>query len=309
MMVSIIMITYNHQNYIRQAIEGVLMQQTSFSFELIIANDNSPDDTCSVVSHIIKNHPKGRKIKYIDRNENIGTQSNFLDVYNRCQGKYIALCEGDDYWTDPLKLQKQVDFLDANLEYIVCYHDCNVVNAENEILTKSFLKEFKKDYTNEELKLGAWMPTLTRCFRNDRIVLPKEFCMVTCGDLFLTSILGLYGKGKYLDFNGANYREHNGGVWSSRNQFQKELIMINDYRKMCVFWRRQKELGVYNFFHSSLVKTHKKAIEIAIRKHDYVSFFKVIRLNLIFDKSFFRFSRIYQILNLVKVEFYNSFNS
>ena len=92
MMVSVLMITYGHEKYIRQAIEGVLMQETDFDFELIVANDNSPDNSDKVIVDLIENHPKGKLIKYIDRKNNIGMQANFSDAYSNCSGKYIANC-------------------------------------------------------------------------------------------------------------------------------------------------------------------------------------------------------------------------
>ena len=121
-MVSICCITYNHENFIRDAIEGFLMQQTNFDYEIIIANDCSPDNTDSFVKKYINNHPKGKLIKYFRHDKNIGVMPNFIFALKQCTGKYIALCEGDDYWTDPYKLQKQVDFLEANLDYTICFH-------------------------------------------------------------------------------------------------------------------------------------------------------------------------------------------
>jgi glycosyltransferase involved in cell wall biosynthesis len=110
--VSVIMITYKHEQFIAKAIEGVLMQKCDFEVELIIADDCSPDKTEEKVFQIIKNHPKNSWIKYTKHKTNKGMISNFNWALNQCKGKYIAMCEGDDYWTDPLKLQKQVDFLE-----------------------------------------------------------------------------------------------------------------------------------------------------------------------------------------------------
>ena len=115
--VSVVMITYNHEKYIQQAVEGVLMQQTDFPIELIIADDASPDQTEKIVTTIKKKHPNGNWIKYTRHLQNKGMTENFMWALGQAQGKYIALCEGDDYWTDPYKLQKQVDFLEANEEY------------------------------------------------------------------------------------------------------------------------------------------------------------------------------------------------
>jgi glycosyltransferase involved in cell wall biosynthesis len=121
--VSIDMITYLHEAYITQAIEGVLMQKTNFEIELIIADDCSPDKTEEVVKNIITTHPKGHIIKYFKHESNIGMQANGMFAAKQCSGKYIAICEGDDYWTDPYKLQKQVDFLEVNEGYSSIFHN------------------------------------------------------------------------------------------------------------------------------------------------------------------------------------------
>ena len=114
LMVSVVMITYGHENYIEQAIKGVLMQECDFQYELIIANDCSPDNTDRIVQKIIDNTNNADRIKYVRHTVNKGMTANFLWTLQQASGKYIAICEGDDYWTDPLKLQKQVDLLEVN---------------------------------------------------------------------------------------------------------------------------------------------------------------------------------------------------
>lgn len=121
--VSVCLITYGHEKYIRHAIEGVLMQQCNFEVELIIANDCSPDKTDIIVQDILKNHSKKSWVKYFNKDKNIGMMPNFIFALEQCVGKYIALCDGDDYWTDPYKLQKQVDVLDANPHLVGCFHN------------------------------------------------------------------------------------------------------------------------------------------------------------------------------------------
>ena len=109
--VSVCMITYGHEKYIREAIDGVFMQETNFEIELIIADDASPDGTKEIIASICKNHPKGNSIKYFRQDSNIGMMPNFVFALTKSEGEYVAVCEGDDYWIDSLKLQKQVDFV------------------------------------------------------------------------------------------------------------------------------------------------------------------------------------------------------
>jgi len=119
--VSVCMITYGHEKYIRQAIEGVLMQECDFEVELIISNDCSPDMTDKVVQDILKNHPKKSSIKYFKHEINLGIMPNLFFSLEQCTGKYVAMCEGDDYWITTDKLKKQVDILEKNEDGGVVY--------------------------------------------------------------------------------------------------------------------------------------------------------------------------------------------
>ncbi|RZK16423.1 MAG: glycosyltransferase, partial [Flavobacterium sp.] len=101
-LVAVYMITYNHESYITQAIEGVLMQKTNFDYELIISNDCSIDNTDKIIKNIIDTNPKGYLIKYYNQKKNIGMNANFFFATDKCNGEYMAFCEGDDYWIDTL---------------------------------------------------------------------------------------------------------------------------------------------------------------------------------------------------------------
>ena len=107
-LVSIASITYNHEKFIAQAIDSFLMQETDFDFEIIIGEDCSTDDTLKIIKEYKAKYPD--IIKLITSESNVGMMTNFIRTLEACSGKYIALCEGDDYWTDTLKLQKQVNF-------------------------------------------------------------------------------------------------------------------------------------------------------------------------------------------------------
>ena len=124
-LLSVCLITYNHVKYIEQAIEGVMLQQVNFPWELIIADDCSTDGTREIVLRYQKKYPE--IIKLILQEKNTGPTQNFMDLITYPSSKYIAYFEGDDYWTDPLKLQKQVDFLEANEDYSICFHEAMVL--------------------------------------------------------------------------------------------------------------------------------------------------------------------------------------
>ncbi|MFW6224817.1 MAG: glycosyltransferase family 2 protein, partial [Bacteroidota bacterium] len=131
-LVSICCITYNHEKYIREAIEGFLRQKTSFPIEVLLHDDASNDGTSSIIRAYESKYPD--LIFPIYQKENQYSKGvKISPTYNwpRARGKYIALCEGDDYWTDPLKLQKQVDFLEKNEEYSMCAHDVKTIYEDD----------------------------------------------------------------------------------------------------------------------------------------------------------------------------------
>src|SRR5690349_16516557 len=110
MKVSVCMVTYNHEKFIEKAIEGVLMQETDFDVELVIGEDFSTDQTRSIIEKYQQKYPG--KIIIAPSEHNLGMMKNFVNTLNTCTGEYIALCEGDDFWTDPTKLQRQVEFME-----------------------------------------------------------------------------------------------------------------------------------------------------------------------------------------------------
>jgi glycosyltransferase involved in cell wall biosynthesis len=137
------MITYNHKNYISQAIEGVLMQKASFPFELVIGEDCSTDNTRSTCIEYQNRFPDIIKIRLSDKNQ--GMIKNFIETMRVCQGKYIAICEGDDYWTDTCKLQKQVDFFESNPQYGLCFTDVDILFSTRNKLIRSFDLSNRRD--------------------------------------------------------------------------------------------------------------------------------------------------------------------
>ena len=163
--VSVCMITYGHEKFIKEAIEGVLIQECDFEVELIVANDCSPDNTNKVVQNILKTHSKASWIKYINHKQNLGMMANFIFALNQCKGKYIAICDGDDYWIDPFKLQKQINFLENNNQYVICFTKANRLFPNGEIKTGSTLnKPFKTGF--DDIVFGNYIPALTVVFKN-----------------------------------------------------------------------------------------------------------------------------------------------
>jgi glycosyltransferase involved in cell wall biosynthesis len=220
--VSVVILTYGHENYIEQAINGVLMQECNFEVELIITNDCSPDKTDALIIDIIKTHPKTSWIKYIRHEKNIGAMSNFVFTLKEAKGKYIAICDGDDYWTDPLKLQKQVDFLEANKEFVLVSHKRNII--ENNKIIKE----------NEE---GFFSQCIL--FKNiiDKIFLDFDSSKIINLDTFLMLFLENFGKFHMMDFTGSVYRLGNQGVWSKIDIERKFYLSQKSLKEMQLFFK------------------------------------------------------------------------
>jgi glycosyltransferase involved in cell wall biosynthesis len=237
--VSVCMITYGHEKYIREAIEGILMQECDFEVELVIANDCSPDATDKIVQDLLQNHPRASWIKYIKHQENMGMMPNFVFAMKECKGKYMALCEGDDYWTDPLKLQKQVGFLEANPEYVLSFHNSEVIYSVND--TKHlFIEEYKKeDYTANDILILWLIPTASMVFRNIfEGYFPSFFLKSIHGDLALQVYLNEFGKFKVMDGVMSTYRINESSVSAHtfsgiryRNNFIEQLKLMNGFFK------------------------------------------------------------------------------
>jgi len=223
--VSVVMITYNHEQYIKQAIEGVLIQETDFEVELIISNDASTDRTDEVVNEAIKNYKGKINIRYYNHKKNKGATNNFIWTLKQAQGKYIAICEGDDYWTDPYKLQKQVDFLEENEEYgMVCTQ--NIVYYQH---TKKFIypKETNKNkiITFDTLS-NSQISTLTVVVRKIYIenyinIVKKSNGILATYDYLIWTYISFYTIIKKLKDITAVYRISNQGISNNPKNFYK----------------------------------------------------------------------------------------
>lgn len=215
-LVSIACITYNHEPYIRQCLDGFVMQQTNFDYEIVIHDDASTDGTRDVIVEYCTKYPHLFRPIFQDENryrEGKGIYVRF--VFPECRGKYIALCEGDDYWTDPLKLQKQVDILDNN-DCVMCSSKYAVYNQSNNQYSIPNLNYGSSEYTFENLIVGDWLyHPLTVIFKRsvlDNCDFTKYKHFV---DLILFYELLNHGtKGLFLPDVTAVYRLHNNGIWS-----------------------------------------------------------------------------------------------
>lgn len=198
--VSICCITYNHEKYIRDCIEGFLMQKTTFPIEIIIHDDASTDGTTQIIKEYAeKNTDLFVIILQTENQYSKGGGSIYARfVFPRARGKYIALCEGDDYWTDPLKLQKQVDILEQNSDYSLVFHNAilkNVYSGKEELFNK---RKMSKSFKLKDVILKSWFtPTASFVFRKENV--QTEFYNNVNGDMQIVLNSVLKGKLYYID--------------------------------------------------------------------------------------------------------------
>ena len=227
LMVTIRCLTYNHEPYIRQCLEGFVMQKTNFPFEAIVHDDASTDGTAAIIREYAEKYPD--IIKPILETENQyskhdGSLRRILDAHTH--GKYVAMCEGDDYWTDPYKLQKQVDFLESHPDFVMCSHRYDRYHEEEHRLEKDPDETFEGAvYDLKNLIGGKWLTqTLTVMYRRSALDLKEYETYGMSMDIILLYALLKRGNGYcFPDVMGV-YRYHNGGVWSEVSQNQRRLV-------------------------------------------------------------------------------------
>lgn len=262
--VSISCLTYNHASFIRECLDGFLMQQCDFKYEVLIHDDASTDGTQEIIKEYQKKHPE--IIKPIFRKENLYSKGermfNARFNFPRAKGKYIALCEGDDYWTDPLKLQKQVNFLEANPEFAVTvggFKKFNIYNNNSEDIIKiiSGVKKNEKGYEFDlyDLKKGWITKTLTAVFRNNSKVFNLLKPYKYSRDIHLFYHLLRTGKGFYFTEVFGVYNIHEGGVNSMKQGIVNKVAAYNSYKELHLknmdnftrIMRFNHTLGLFNY--------------------------------------------------------------
>lgn len=261
--VSVRLMTYNHAKFIREAMNGIMKQKANFKIEVVVGDDFSQDDTLAIVKefqstdkihiNVLERHVGD---DYWQRRQKLGRLYNFTNILDNCKGKYIALLDGDDFWVDPLKLQKQFDFLEDNSDYVGCYHDVKVVDETGRLVMKSKNSTFTThDFSADDLMKGRVMSVLSLCFRNVIKEYPPEMYQVMLADKFLCALLGQHGKGRYLkNIEPAAYRLHSEGVWSLKSQQQKKMGLITSYFWMWKYYERNKKTEYAIFFFTMIMR-------------------------------------------------------
>ena len=257
-LVSICCATYNHEKYIRECLDGFVMQKTDFDFEVIIHDDASTDTTAAIVREYEREFPNIIKPIYQSENQySKGISVMRVLVYPRAEGKYIAMCEGDDYWNDPLKLQKQVDFMEQHSDFGGCFHPTfqlcaqtgvkTILSVENEVITTRDLILYKG---------GGMIDTCSLLYRKEALSRASPWYEFMPLDQTLNLQISLTGPiGKVNSVMGV-YRINQPTSWSG--------IQGKDLKKRIAFCLQ--ELKMWRLFYRAEASYFRGAVRIAAIK-------------------------------------------
>lgn len=233
MKLSVFVVTYNQEKYIRQCLDSILMQKVDFDYEVVIGEDHGTDGTRVICEEYAEKYPQVRLLPLMER---LGIAGNWKRVLNECSGDYIAMCEGDDYWTDPLKLQKQTDFLESDNEkkYVLAFHDATIIDENGLVVESSKEKNNCSDRSMNDLKCAKHPSTQTVMFRREflsEVLLLMRNYHLNSNDTVLFSILGKYGAGKYIsDIKNSVWRIHKKSAWGGANLTDRLVCSFETFR-------------------------------------------------------------------------------
>lgn len=283
-LVSIRCLVYNHEPFLRQCLDGFVMQKTNFAFEAIVHDDASTDNSAKIIREYAEKYPHIIKPIYETENQYSKKDGSLRKIMNKAihpEAKYIALCEGDDYWTDPQKLQKQVDFLESHPDYSLCFHNAVVKWQNNEKADSLFSNIENRDYTGIEI-LKTWtIPTASVVFKKDlfysqiykKAVDNKDFCY---GDIIIFLSNAQCGKLYGMDCIMSVYRRHEGSLvfTSNYNSKLKQIIHLKsiprifgiEYSSCCKSLVADicGNYGIY-MFHAGEKEKSKELFQIAFK--------------------------------------------
>ncbi|AUC75607.1 glycosyltransferase family 2 protein [Olleya sp. Bg11-27] len=237
--------SFNHGKYLRETLDGFLAQKTDFPIEIIIHDDASTDNCAAIIKEYAA---KDNRIITILQTVNQYSQKIkpwHSYVFPKARGKYLALCEGDDYWTDPLKLQKQVDFLEANEDFAICFHDAKIYDETLKVLKGDDITDTEKEeFDLNDLSNGNFIHTPTVILRND-FTLPKDFGSLPIGDWPMYMLMLKQRKIKRISEEMAVYRVHSESSWSSKSlafRLEKTIVTIEYLLEKVTLDKKQRSI-------------------------------------------------------------------
>lgn len=276
-LLSVVTVTYNHEPFIAKCIEGVLMQQVSFPIEFIIGEDCSTDRTRAICRQYAEKYPE--TIKFVVSEKNVGGLANERRAMSAARGKYVAYCEGDDYWTDPLKLQKQVGFLETHPEYSACFHRFRQFNARNnEFFEDGCGEVFEMGQeiveVTEEMFFNKWITQpLTMVYRSECLPVSLYDKYKNYKDTFQIYELLQHGKIALFSFEGGIRNLHNDSMHGGISLRKDCEYQIKDNHELYSYYKSDKilknhYLGVLQWSIASYIDNgwdRKRAMELVWR--------------------------------------------
>lgn len=272
-LVSICVITYNHEKYIEECLESILSQNTDFEYEILIGEDNSTDATRNICQEYAEKYSDKIKL-YLQCDENkievkgIKTPNfNALYLFYQAKGKFITYCEGDDYWTDRNKLKLQVKALMNQTYYSCCYHSFQE-KFELSLKKARLISQPKLDISSTDLMNLKYHPQLsTICYINSFSEIPEEMTQVINLDSFFISLLGLQGGAKYIASISPNiYRRHSEGLWTGRTNINKMYIKLNTYHKLEEFYAKKGKLSQVKIYRTQQKNIYRALFMLFLKR-------------------------------------------
>lgn len=286
--VSVCISTYNHEEFIEEALNSVLEQECNFEYEIILSNDQSTDNTHNVITRFIENHPEGSRIRYFNQPKNLGINNNLIFTLEHARGKYISLLEGDDYWVDSGKLQKQFDFMEDNKDFSIC---------------TGALKSFIPGKGLVLRKYEGNVEGVTYAFNNISIVRPNYLNMFFRKDIIDINMLKTFkysgdnvifimclakGKGYFINQIFGYRRTHVNGLWSSKSEVERIKMGTEQYIGLYRFpdFRNVVRPFLFNSYIDLMVleKTNEnisQAFKLIRTPKEFLYFMKVIFSNFV----------------------------
>lgn len=270
MILSICTITYNHGPFLEQALSSFFRQEIDFDFEVIISDDASTDNTVEILKAWQQRYPE--IIRLILHEKNQGVTRNFKTALDACTGKYVALCEGDDYWTDPKKLSKQVAILEAHPEISISFHRADLEFYKIEPFPFDDINASTKPISRfEDLVRGNFIHTPTCVYRNHLFgKYPEALLKYKFGDWPLHLLNAQYGGIHFLDETMAVYRIYSQGTWSARSMAYKVENTITFLHEVWQYFDRKYE----SLFRASKRNYIRYLVKILLRSGDYSALLK-----------------------------------
>lgn len=297
--VSICLITYNHEGYISQALESILMQVVDFNYEIIVGDDYSIDNTREIIRQY--QHLRPGKIELLERRENLGLKKNYIEILDNCKGQYIAVLSGDDYWIDPFKLQKQVHFLDNNPEYVMVGHNAIVVdeiNGGSPSLINTRMRSY--DLTTKELMVKNPFAASQVMYRNNLVIeFPEIFFLPSGEDRRIYLLLSQYGKCRFeYDVTGV-YRIHDGSITNKcKSTYKIQRDSLKNRIELVKEWNIYFKNQYCEEERNAIAGFAKRIVNLAVKNLDFRTVREYLPLVKIENRDTRKRQVLYKILKL-----------